>query len=694
MPLQSDLESRLGGSLKELQEILAIQVHRAILRQVPEPLWRARREGIPYQQLPEAERSLQRQLALEALQDILDRGFQIEPPTGDAGALDLTRIRGQAESLLSAGEPLQAYDVLRPGLLAAPRDPDLRRLQGAALLQGASPWEAIRILEALQAEGHHDGATLAFLAQAHRELGASLGPGPRREAHFRKALALYEAVLEEGTTPWAGLHAATMAHRLGERDCALHYARQVTVLCREAYETLIETGQDAFWVLVVMALASLIEGGWSAARPHVQEAAEHGATRARHLAELRVEARRLMEERGEDPTELEALLPVPRVVVFAGHMVDHPDRGEDRFPAWAEPRVAVALAQRLEDLDPWSGWSSAAAGAPLLFHELMQARGAETHVVLPYDRETFLQDSVAIREDGHWPERFETVVAQAQGVIHASPFRVDAGSTAYRYTHDLILGLAHLRARQLHAELVPLVLWDRHPSQAEGSVAAAVEAWTALGHRPEVLDLRAILGQPPLASPVPRPPRTQPCLPGGLTSVLRVMLFGDVVHFSALSDAQVPAFVTHFLGMLHRLEAVLPQPPLARNTWGDGLFYVFEGLGDAASFATALVDEVRRTPWDTLGLPADLDLRVALHAGPVFEGQDPVTGRPTCFGSHVNRAARIEPITPPGLVYVSQAFAALAAARDIPGLLCDYVGRIPLAKGFGTFPMYVMRVMD
>jgi class 3 adenylate cyclase len=172
-----------------------------------------------------------------------------------------------------------------------------------------------------------------------------------------------------------------------------------------------------------------------------------------------------------------------------------------------------------------------------------------------------------------------------------------------------------------------------------------------------------------------------------------VLLFADVVHFSLLDDTQVPLFVQHFLGTLQGLESTLPNEPLCRNTWGDGLFYAFRGLADAASFAQSLVDTVARTDWAALGLPP-LDLRVALHAGPAFVGEDPVTGRPTCFGTHVNRAARIEPITPPGQVYVSQAFAAIATAQGIPGLLCEYVGRLPLAKGFGTFPMYLLRILD
>jgi class 3 adenylate cyclase len=57
----------------------------------------------------------------------------------------------------------------------------------------------------------------------------------------------------------------------------------------------------------------------------------------------------------------------------------------------------------------------------------------------------------------------------------------------------------------------------------------------------------------------------------------------------------------------------------------------------------------------------------------------------------VSQAARIEPVTPPGQVYVSEAFAAAAAARGVQVFTCDYVGRLPLAKGYGDYPLYHLR---
>lgn len=61
------------------------------------------------------------------------------------------------------------------------------------------------------------------------------------------------------------------------------------------------------------------------------------------------------------------------------------------------------------------------------------------------------------------------------------------------------------------------------------------------------------------------------------------------------------------------------------------------------------------------------------------------------MGSHVSRTARIEPVTPPGTVYVTEPFAAsliLGASREFT---CDYVGHMPAAKDYGRLRMYRLR---
>ena len=92
--------------------------------------------------------------------------------------------------------------------------------------------------------------------------------------------------------------------------------------------------------------------------------------------------------------------------------------------------------------------------------------------------------------------------------------------------------------------------------------------------------------------------------------------------------------------------------------------------------------------WTAAKLPASSQIRIALHAGPVFCAFDPVMGRDSFFGADVTRTARIEPVTPPGMVYVSEAFAATLAATGQDRYALEYVGRLALAKGYGESRIY------
>ena len=72
-------------------------------------------------------------------------------------------------------------------------------------------------------------------------------------------------------------------------------------------------------------------------------------------------------------------------------------------------------------------------------------------------------------------------------------------------------------------------------------------------------------------------------------------------------------------------------------------------------------------------------------------GSSPV--RPTIPASirrHVNQAARIEPIALPGCVYVSETVAALLSFGH-EDFDFEYVGYVELAKGFGSFPIYLLQ---
>ena len=127
---------------------------------------------------------------------------------------------------------------------------------------------------------------------------------------------------------------------------------------------------------------------------------------------------------------------------------------------------------------------------------------------------------------------------------------------------------------------------------------------------------------------------------------------------------------------------------LGRNTWGDALLVVFSDVVTAGHAAMAFQDVMSGVDLERVGLPDDLGLRIGVHVGPVLFRPDPVRAMPGWWGRELTRAAHIEPRTPEGEVYATDAFAALLALEPESGLACEYVGRVTTAKDFETIPMY------
>jgi class 3 adenylate cyclase len=94
---------------------------------------------------------------------------------------------------------------------------------------------------------------------------------------------------------------------------------------------------------------------------------------------------------------------------------------------------------------------------------------------------------------------------------------------------------------------------------------------------------------------------------------------------------------------------------------------------------------------DTVGLGSLRGLRIGAHVGPVYEEIDPFTNEISYMGAGVTRAARVEPGTPEGEVYVTHPFAALAELEGRGRWSCQYVGIVPAAKNYGRLPMYLLR---
>lgn len=607
-----------------------------------------------------------------------------------------------ANGFLRFGEPLIAYDVLSAGLKEWPQDLELQQLMALALARSGATISANRLLQQLVDQGQQDEKTLSLLARTHKDLWSQATNTQRQHQHLTLAAACYERAYGQSQSSWSGINAATMAFLRGERAHAEAIATQIRQQCLADLEKQEATG-DPYWLLATLGEAALILGDFDEAETFYGRAIAVGQGRFGDISSSCRNAKLLIEHQGEDFRLIQQWFQIPRVAVFCGHTVDTPDRAIPRFPPTLEPDVYRAIRDRLTQHNIRFGYASAACGSDILFLEaLLEAKG-EIHVVLPYERNQFLQDSVDIVPYGQWQQRFDRVLAQATEIIVASQHKVaSVNQVFFEYSYRILHGLAKARATQLNSELIPLTVWNGQPSDSIGGTSQAVRYWQQWSETVEVIDLDVLLKASPVyldrlpAAPVQQFPVSIPTQADRSNNTtlldfspeIRAMLFADVVHFTQLREEQFPAFVHHFLGTVAQLSERSDDAPLFQNTWGDALYLVFASVQNAGMFALELCDSIQQVNWQTKGLPDNLNLRIALHAGPVARYRDPITGHENYIGTHVNHTARIEPITPPGKVYASQAFAALASSEGITDFTCDYVGKTPYAKQYGTFPTY------
>lgn len=621
----------------------------------------------------------------------------------------VAEYRRDGEELLRKGAPLPAYDILSEGLRHFPGDVRLRQLMALALARTGASRLARGLLEELVAAGVVDEETLGLLARACKDLWEeSTDPVVARQfltlAHDRYA----EAYRRWGGY-WSGINAATTALLLGDETGAALLAGRLRARCLQLRES--AAPGEAYWIVATLGEASLLLRRWDEAEAWYREAVDLGHGRWGSLSSTRRNARLIVRALGVDGSRIEGCFAIPSVVAFAGHLVDRPERETPRFPPALEAPVRQAILQRLRKLAPGFGYAAAGCGGDILFLEAIQELGGEVQVVLPYDRTQFRSDCVDLVPGADWGDRYDRLLAAATDVTTASDRRLGAGSISYEHGFQVLDGMACLRADALATDLVCMALWDGRSGDGPGGTASSVAHWRDAGRRVEVVDLAAILHRhgalavelsrprtpeapAPASSTIPPevtgPPTRADIAPAAFEPAIVGILFADVRGFSQLTEEELPLFVEHFLGKVAQGIEAQVTPPLLTNTWGDGLYFVFQGAKEAGTFAMELSRAVEETHWPDHGLPSGLSLRIALHAGPAYACQDPVTQRLNYLGSNVNIAARIEPVTPPGEVYASGAFAALARSGGVEDFRCGYVGKIPLAKGYGTLPVYVV----
>ncbi len=594
----------------------------------------------------------------------------------------------EVRDLLATSQNLAAVDhaheALRGVDTLAGEAAQLGYLYALASARAGAPGTAARMIEKLRAVATTSATLEADIESLAGRVAKDTFIETGSDAAINAAISAYHHADQLYPSVHARINAASMLRLAGRHAEATTLAHQV------AAELAPSKNGDTHWEEATRGEAALLLGQVETACMHYRDVNRRAGRRFGDIASMRRQLQMLARVLPDAARAL-AEIPGPRVIAFSGHMIDSLGRATARFPAGIESAVKVAVERVVEASIPVIGYAQAACGSDILFCEAMLSREQEINIVLPFSRDDYIEQSV-VRGGQHWLARFERVMSMATSVSYATLERYLGDDALFEHASDLIQGMAFLRARELAVDPHMLVVSDRSQAGAVGGTLATLDTWSSQAKSHEVIDLRAIRaaapGQPTTlaANAAPSPPSVTPA---GRT--IKSLLFADVKGFSRLPEEFFPVFFTTFLGLVPKTLRDIGVTPLEISSRGDGLYAVFATPEEAAHFALTLSDAVGAIDWNAMGLPVDTHLRIALHAGPVFAAIDPVTEKLAHYGTHVTRAARIEPIVVPGQVLVTEAFAAVLASRPAGTFSCDLVGTEPLAKGYGAARLYRLR---
>ena len=596
------------------------------------------------------------------------------------------------EKVLRFAAPLWAYDILNEGLELYPDDVKLRQLLALTLTRIDMLRKANEIVYSLFIEGDRSEETLGILAKTYKCFYRQEKDEGKKILYLKNSLDYYDKAYDLYGNIWSGINAATLLALCGEAQKSKTVASELISKIEKKYHEIIKK-EGEYWTLATLGEANLLISNLEKSQKYYTAAIKVSKKRYGDISTTWENAKLLMSEVREYKKfygDIYSCFEFPCVMIFSGHMVDDPDSKVIRFPDYAEKQVSDKIYEILHTKRNLITFSSLANGSDVIFVENALKIGAKVNIILPCSEETFIELSIRNSKNKKWEDRFNRIMRSPINKIILSRNSKNITDIIYSFTNEIIYGFGRIQAKNLHAKLETLAVLNSNYSGKLGGASGVVSFWKGKNNSIKFVDINKFLKK--TESEV-----------SGCTKEIDIkidniksdnpqkkvaMLFADAVNYSKLRDEEFPLFEKEVLGCVNNLIEEGQYNILSLNTWGDAFYIVFDTMKNAGLFALRFVDRVNSINWMEKGFDQDIKLRVALHAGIVYEMTNLITGLKTFTGEDVCRAARIEGITPPGQVFASMEFATLAEAEHIDELECKYIGKIEMPKKYGIFPTY------
>jgi len=567
------------------------------------------------------------------------------PPARDAAE----GIHRKATDALKAGNYLQCYDVITRARARGIDSRPLQYLTVLALANAGSTRLALRTYVEFEEVGDVEEDWLALKARLLKDL--AFRGGPQSESLFLEAAESYEAAYQRTRGHFSGINAATMYCLAGKRQRARELAVEVSALLQKLQP---RTDEERYYWQVTQAEAALLLGHVEPCKIALRAADRYEPSNINARSRTRFQLRQLAVCLGKDPGIADALALPPALYVRR--------LGTATMESGLEPQPE--LVERIAHRKPL-------VFLPLLgMPELRAAEicldlGVPLYLSLPDERSNVVARWRKLHGD-ETVERLARCLLGAHEVCCARGFLDGEDSWCERYVESMAFGLSLLTARRLATD------WNVMAISLSGRALRIIE------QAPENDPSLTVTGE-----------FTHGVMPARRRYV--GLIFADFVGFSGLSDDLLPSYWNDVMGAVAQTVKKHGDQILFRHTWGDALHVVTRNALAAAVIATDIRAALEELRPKLSGDLSRLELRLSIHYAPAFIGRDPVEDADTFFGSQLSFAARIEPVTPPGAIFVTESFAARLMLEGPEPFALEYAGEVELAKNFGQYRLFSLR---
>lgn len=371
----------------------------------------------------------------------------------------------EIEKLVSESRYFEAYHNIEVLLESAPDDERLEQLKALSMAKLGSPLDAMEYFEPLWRSHSNDAESAGIMGGIYKSLFVST----QNTSYGKQSATTYLANFKKTQDYYTGINAATMSKLTGNFPVAKEIANQLIIS--------LNAQKRDYWQEVTLAEAYLLIRNTEMAIQHYIHAHELMRNNWGAIGSVQRQLW-LLDHYIRVPNSIKSFFKPPVIAVFIGHMIDAEDRESPRFKPAMEEAVRGAIRSNIESLNIEIGYCSLACGADILFVEEMLRLGKKVEIFIPFDKDDFIQTSVAFAGD-QWVERFNKILEEVSSINWLTKNRFNGDDYDFFILSEVMSGAAILRAKNMDASPLLLAVLSEHSLETKtGGVRNFIESWS------------------------------------------------------------------------------------------------------------------------------------------------------------------------------------------------------------------------